>query len=179
MAVGEYRKASTSFFDNRYERHVIKLLPGDYYIALQQELLATVLGSCISLCLFDPVLKIGGMNHFMLPDHPKNNEPILTRYGWPAMSCVLEGLLEAGAVKSRLVVKLFGGAQGFKESSSLRIGESNIECANRFLAEHGLTCQAKDVGGRDARRLLFFSDSGQVKMLRMAHTQRQSVEGRK
>lgn len=175
---GEYRKATTSFFDNRYERHVIKLLPGDYYIALQQELLATVLGSCVSLCLFDPVLKIGGMNHFMLPDHPKDNEAVLTRYGWPAMTCVLEGLLKAGAVKSRLVAKIFGGAQGFRASSALRVGETNIACASRFLAEHGLTCQARDVGGRDARRLLFFSDSGQVKMLRIVHTQRQSDEDR-
>ncbi|BBG30403.1 chemotaxis protein CheD [Zymobacter palmae] len=178
MVVGEYRKASTSFFDNRYERHVIKLLPGEYYIALEQELLATVLGSCVSLCLFDPVLKIGGMNHFMLPDHPKDNEPIFTRYGWPAMTCVLEGLLNAGAIKSRLVAKVFGGAQGFRASSTLRVGEMNIASANRFLAEQGLNCQAKDVGGRDARRLLFFSDSGQVKMLRMVHTQRQSDEGR-
>ena len=175
MVAGEYRKASASFFDNRYERHVIKLLPGEYYLALNQELLATVLGSCVSLCLFDPVLKIGGMNHFMLPDDPKENELILTRYGWPAMTCVLEGLLKAGAAKSRLVTKVFGGAQGFKQSSALRVGEMNIACADRFLAEHGLTCQARDVGGRDARRLLFFSDSGQVKMLRMVHSQRPSV----
>lgn len=178
MVVGENRKASTTFFDSRYERDVIKLLPGDYYIALHQEMLATVLGSCVSLCLFDPVLKIGSMNHFMLPDHPNDNEPVLTRYGWPAMTCVLEGLLKAGAVKTRLVAKMFGGAQGFKASSTLRVGAMNIACANRFLAEHGLTCQARDVGGQDARRLLFFSDTGQVKMLRMAHTQRQSVEAR-
>lgn len=175
MVAGVYRKASTSYFDNRYERHVIKLLPCDYYIGRKHELLATVLGSCVSLCLFDPVLKIGGMNHYMLPDSPKNEEPILTRYGWPAMSCVLDEMLAAGAVKNRLVTKVFGGAQGFKDASTLRVGEANIACARRFLEEYGLTCQVEDVGGRDARRLMFFTDTGQVKLLRMSHANRQSA----
>ena len=176
MAPGLCRKASTSYFDNRFERQVVKLMPGDYYIGKQHELLVTVLGSCVSLCLFDPVLKISGMNHYMLPGCPKDDEPILTRYGWPAMTCLLREMLSAGAVKSRLVAKIFGGAQGFhQEVSTLRVGEKNIACARQFLEEHHMACRAENVGGHDARRLNFSSDTGQVNLLRMPHTHRRSA----
>lgn len=168
MTVLEYRKAKTTYFDVEYDQTGIKLLPCEYYVSTQREMLATVLGSCISVCLFDPVLKIGGMNHYMLPGTPGDQEPIATRYAEPALSGLLEDVVAKGASLSRITAKMFGGAQGFESMSTLRVGQQNIEYARSFLKRHQIDCIAEDVGGTCARRIVFFTESGDVRLRRLS-----------
>lgn len=167
MAPLEHRKATSSYFDMENRQQGIKLLPCEYYVAEAGEMLATVLGSCISVCLYDEVKGIGGMNHYMLPGAPSAHEAIATRYAEPALTCVLDELLAKGALLSRLKAKMFGGAQGLDGMSSLRVGELNIEYARAFLTRHGIECIAEDVGGRCARRIVFFTGSGAVRLRRL------------
>lgn len=123
---------------------------------------ATILGSCISVCLRDPVAKVGGMNHFLLPGTRDSGELSLS-HGVHAMELLINALLKQGAQKRRLEAKLFGGAHvvsGVKD-----IGRSNSAFAERFLSDEGISCVARSLGGVQARRLHFWPVSGKVRQL--------------
>ena len=94
-----------------------KILPGEYYVTCHDEIITTVLGSCVSACIRDPSTGVGGMNHFMLPgdttkrlDQWAGRDSLATRYGIAAMETLVNDILKLNARKSRLELKLFGGA---------------------------------------------------------------------
>jgi chemotaxis protein CheD len=130
------------------------------------EILSTVLGSCVAVCLFDPGLRLGGMNHFLLPfgqDDP-GSKPV--RYGLYAMEMLINALLKRGASKARLQAKLFGAA---RLSTALRdIGSSNAEFARSYLKAEGIACLAESMGGTNARRVLFRPATGQARQMLVA-----------
>jgi len=123
--------------------------------------LNTVLGSCVSVCLFDPVSRIGGMNHFLLPDGSGSSMDEMI-YGLHSMELLINSLLRSGAQRSQLKAKLFGGASMISGLSS--IGRRNVEFAHRFLNDEGFEVLGEDTGGKRGRRLRFWPVTGRAQM---------------
>ena len=147
-----------------------KLMPGEFYISKNREMITTVLGSCVSACIYDPTMRIGGMNHFMLPacTSARNNEES-ARYGLFAMESLINELLKNGCRKSNLRVKLFGGGQIIQNMSD--IGKKNIQFARTFLHAEGLVLEASDLGLIYPRKVNFYPHTGKamVKRLKTLH----------
>ncbi len=144
--------------------HPTTVVQGEYRVSNDPaELLSTILGSCVAVCLHDPAGKIGGMNHFLLPfgQEEGTNRPV--RYGLFAMEMLINALMKQGARKSHLQAKLFGGA---KISADLRdIGQTNASFAREYLAAEGIACVSESLGGTNARRVVFHPATGQARML--------------
>ncbi|AEI38003.1 MAG: chemotaxis protein CheD [Zymomonas mobilis subsp. pomaceae] len=149
----------------------IDVLQGDKQVSDQPDVLfSTVLGSCISACLFDPLTKIGGMNHFLLaePTSRDHDPQSLKRYGVYAMEVLINAMLERGAHRNRLRARLYGGAtmrSGFGD-----IGYKNAEFARRFLKDEHIALTAEDIGGVTARRVDFCPGLG---LARCRHVENQ------
>lgn len=163
-----------------------KLLPGDYYVTQNDELIDTVLGSCVSACIRDPDTGVGGMNHFMLPGCEQGNnskwggeKALQTRFGVPAMRMLIDDIMRQGARKNRLEVKLFGGGRVMAMDAN-NVGERNIDFALQFLENEGLEVVAQDTGGDHPRKVKFFPQTGKVmvKRLRAQNTKEVFVEER-
>ena len=129
-------------------------------------LLSTVLGSCVAVCLFDPVRGIGGMNHFLLPFGQEEGGDRPVRYGLFAMEMLINALMKGGARRESLQAKVFGGA---KIMADLRdIGSANAKFTREFLATEQIACVAESLGGTQARRVVFRPSTGQARMLAVA-----------
>lgn len=142
----------------------IHVIQGDHSVSDRPDtLMTTVLGSCVAACLYDPQRRIGGMNHFLLPDVPGQRD---IRHASAAMEQLVNSLLKKGARRDRLVAKLFGGArmmQGLPD-----IGRRNGEAALAFLRGEGIGVQAQSLGGHQARRVRFWPESGRAQQLLLA-----------
>ncbi len=158
-----YEKDAKPYWDHRFQRRAIKLLPGDFYATNQDEVIVTVLGSCISVCLFDTVIKAGGMNHFMLPKSKAASESStsslvmqdsqIARYGNVAMELLINELIKLGGSRMNMVAKIFGGGQ--VTSSSIDVGMKNIEFAREYLKLEDMPVIKSDVGGLNPRKIYY------------------------
>lgn len=124
-------------------------------------------GSCISLCAYDPVSKVAGMAHIVLPESNHGSQAMHPKYADIAIPQLLEEMCKHGAVKSRLVVKLAGGAQmitsaGFNDF--LEMGARNLEMTKRALSKEGIRPSAADTGGNKGRSIWLSVNSGKVKV---------------
>lgn len=139
----------------------VYLHPGQIYVTAETVLVSTILGSCVAVCLWDPVAAIGGMNHFLLPSGPSSNTNDL-RYGKAAMDRLISAMTVKGAVTGRLVAKVFGGACVIAGFSGARqaIGSQNVAVAHEALASNGIVIRAEQTGGRRGRKLLFHTGHG-------------------
>lgn len=165
MEVAEYFRGNKRFHDNRDNIDVIKIFSGDWYVSTKgNEMLATILGSCVSACLRDPVARIGGMNHFLLPgdDTVDSQMSDSARYGVFAMESLINGILKNGGRKDRFEVKVFGG--GNVINNSARIGSKNAKFIRDFLRKEGFRISSEDLEGDHPRRLHYFPDTGKVMM---------------
>lgn len=150
--------------------HVIQ---GDYRVVEDPRLvLSTILGSCVSTCMWDDEAGVGGMNHFLLPgdEGPASEQQ---KYGVNAMELLINALLQAGASRRRLKAKLFGGANVLQGLSD--IGAKNAAFARRFLATEGIVCTAQSLGGNRARRVRFWPTTGRASQLLLEATQVDSL----
>jgi chemotaxis protein CheD len=171
-------------WDPQLDCWAAKVQPGEFYITSHHEAICTVLGSCISACIRDPKLGLGGMNHFMLPEDTTDGKSswldaatgLATRYGSYAMETLINALLKMGANRSRLEVKLFGG--GHVLNVGLAVGERNIEFARRWLKTEGLPVVAEDVGGTAPRRIIYFPDDGKVRVRRLKAVESRDIGNR-
>ena len=137
------------------------LHPSQAIIPAEHSLVTTILGSCVAVCIYDKVEKKGGINHYMLPN--KNNMGKVTHmYGDFSINFLIKKMMEKGSVKENLVAKLFGGSSSTSHHKS--VGQQNIELAERVLSGHKIKIAAKNVGGRRARKIIFDTQSGLVKM---------------
>ena len=169
------------YFDNQHKVWAVKILPGELYITSHGEMIGTVLGSCISVCIRDVKLGVGGMNHFMLPEQNEHStaqwgsdaNTSATRYGSWAMEYLLNELYKLGASKQNLEVKIFGGGQVL--DSMTDIGQRNILFAYDYLHKEGLNISASDVGNIFSRKVLFFPDTGSVKVRRISSTKNETI----
>ena len=139
------------------------VIQGSHHVATSpHDVLTTVLGSCISICLHDRLAGVGGMNHFLLPGDPIRNKGE-ARYGINAMELLINAVFKAGGRAGRLEAKVFGGANA--TGSRLPIGELNAKFAFWFLENEGIPCVARDVGGVNARKLRYWPHSGHVQLM--------------
>jgi len=161
------------YWDPGCDRWSAKILPGEYFVTRSDEAITTVLGSCISACMRDPTTRIGGMNHFMLPEDSSPGKSswiegpggLATRYGSYAMESLINELMKLGARRDRLEVKLFGGGRIL--SSMTDVGKKNITFAKDFLKLEGFKIAAEDVGDVYPRRVLYFPATGVVMLKRL------------
>ncbi len=169
------------YFDKTHDTWAAKILPGEFYVTAHGEMIATVLGSCISACVRDVRLGIGGMNHFMLPEQSEHStaqwgsdaNSAATRYGNYAMEHLLNTLYALGARKQNLEVKLFGGGQVLANMTD--IGQRNILFAYDYLRQEGLPIKVADVGDIFSRKVLYFPDTGSVKVRRITTTRNDTI----
>ena len=176
--------APVRYFDRDFQVESTKILPGQYHATSGEGSISTVLGSCVSTCLWDPVRRIGGMNHFMLPgdtgaagDSPWGES---ARFGVYAMELLINRMVHLGADRRRLQAKVFGGARVLQGFDTLDVGARNSEFVLGFLKEEGIEVAAQDLLGTSPRKVHFFPATGkaQVKKLHLssAAVQRQENE---
>lgn len=171
------------YWDRQLQVPAAKILPGEFYVSTKGEMIATVLGSCISACVRDRKLGIGGMNHFMLPESGskhsswENSEVSASlRYGNWAMEFLINEVLKQGGRRAFLEVKLFGGGQVLANMTD--IGRRNIEFAFEYLKNEQLNVVAQDVGDVYPRKVLYFPDTGAVKVKKLKKHHNDTVEKR-
>jgi chemotaxis protein CheD len=151
-------------FDKLTGSKVVKVHPGDHYVTDKpDEMLVTVLGSCVSACIRDPFIGVGGMNHFMLPESETEQWGSMNaslRFGNYAMERLINDILKAGGIKKRLEIKVFGGGKILKDS--LGVGYRNAAFVQRYLAEEGLRIASSSLGGDHGRRIHYYPATGKV-----------------
>jgi chemotaxis protein CheD len=160
----------TRYFDRELRVSSVKILPGQYYAAAGEGSISTLLGSCVSTCLWDPLSKIGGMNHFMLPGEPAQSPSpwaVSARFGVYAMEVLINEMLHLGADRRRLVAKVFGGAQVLQGFDKLDVGAMNARFVLAFLREEGIEVAAQDLLGVSPRKLHFFPATGKAQVKRL------------
>lgn len=144
---------------DRGPRADVYLHPGQLYVSADPSAVTTILGSCIAVCLWDPVLRVGGTNHYLLPECGSGSSS--PRFGNVAIRRLVEGMLSLGSQEQHLRAKVFGGAcvlDAFVGGSHL--GAKNADLGLRILREEGIPVVAEDVGGRRGRKVVFHTDSG-------------------
>lgn len=141
--------------------HVIQ---GEYKVSSDPHVvISTLLGSCVSACIFDSVARVGGMNHFLLPgDLDRRSDRERERFGAHLMELLINALMKAGARRERLQAKLFGGARVVQGLSD--IGSKNADFAERYLVYEGIVVAARDLGGERGRRVHFTPTTGRAQV---------------
>ena len=147
---------------SRSKSKTINVIQGDYAVSDETEVvLTTVLGSCVAACLYDPISRVGGMNHFLLPGS-KTDQSVSMSYGLNAMELLINNMLKKGARRDNFKAKVFGGATMRKGLTD--IGAQNSVFAKEFLECEGIPCEAESLGGTSARRLRFWPVSGRAQL---------------
>lgn len=156
------------FWDRSRGMVHVKVLPGEFYVTTADELISTVLGSCVAACIWDPVARIGGMNHFMIPvaSRQKTEAGVIddaARYGMFAMEYLINKILRQGGERSRLKTKIAGG--GHVMPIATDIGQRNIDFVRHYMAVEGLELTSEHVGGPYPMKLLFHPLDGRARVL--------------
>jgi len=145
----------------QYSQHF--LYPSTLFASKEPYVVKTILGSCVAICLWDPINQIGGINHYMLPSW-NGNDLASPKYGNIAIDKLLEKMAQLGARKENLKAKIFGGGELIESGANgTLIGERNIRVARLILEEKKIPVVASSTGGRKGRKILFFTDSGEVR----------------
>lgn len=163
--------------DTRFPYEVAVILPGEYFVSEEPKVVYTVLGSCISVCLRDPFVNVGGMNHFMLAA-PSDNEghdnwADSGRYGSFAMEMLINEILNRGGRKNRLEAKVFGGGKIY--DGTIDIGAKNAAWALDYLEREGVPLLKANVGDVCPRKVYFFTDSGKVLLKKLDRVVAQTI----
>lgn len=143
----------------------VHIVQGEFHVSGDPGVvLTTILGSCVAACLRDPVARLGGMNHFLLPGEGGEGEARdAMRYGVHAMELLVNGLLRAGARRDRLEAKLFGGARMLKGLTD--VGRQNADFAERFLRQERIALSGASLRGERGRRVQFWPHGGRTRQM--------------
>ncbi len=155
------------FWEARLGAWNVQILPGELYVTDADEVITTVLGSCVAACVRDPKHGVGGMNHFMLPVPPRADADtgVSARYGLYALESLVNEIMRRGGHRSSLEVKVFGGGRVLEGVSD--IGRHNVAFVRSFFRDEHIAIVAEDVGDRFARRVRYWPMSGRVQLLQM------------
>jgi len=168
------------YWDKMHGVDAAKILPGEFYVTRDNELVSTVLGSCVSACIRDVSLGVGGMNHFMLPADRSaadvNGES--ARYGNYAMEMLINAILRAGGLKKNLEVKLFGGGRVLASMTKIDVGDQNITFIKSYVAIEGLSVVSADLGDIYPRKVIYFPQTGRVLMKKLRKVHNETLEKR-
>ncbi|MBV8029918.1 MAG: chemoreceptor glutamine deamidase CheD [Betaproteobacteria bacterium] len=163
--------------DRHFNVDAAKIGPGEYYITQRDMVIVTVLGSCVSACMRDPVAKVGGMNHFMLPDRDADGPlSASARYGAYAMEVLINQLFALGAKRERLEAKVFGAARVLPGMSD--IGERNAAFAMEYLKRESIRVVAEDLGHEEPCKIYFFAQTGRVLLKRLKSLRNDTIAKR-
>jgi len=143
------------------------VLPGEYYVSNENLVIMTVLGSCIAACLWDSRMRVGGMNHFMLPDG--DSIDVSGRYGSYAMELLINEMLKQGARRETMQAKIFGGAQVMHSFTTMNVGERNTQFVVNYLHTERIPVVSEDVLDIYPRKVCFFPVTGKAMVKRLAH----------
>lgn len=171
----------TRYWDSTNDVTAAKIKPGQYYVTNRDEMIVTVLGSCVAACIRDCTTGVGGMNHFMLPTTAGSEEEnwrstcvsAANRYGNFAMENLVNEILKNGGGRGRLEVKLFGGGRILASMSD--IGARNIDFVREYIRREGLKLAAEDLGDVCPRRVYFFPATGVVRVKRLRSLENDTV----
>jgi chemotaxis protein CheD len=163
-------------WDSRFPYEIASILPGEFFVSREPMIVYTVLGSCISACIRDPIVGVGGMNHFMLPEpketaHDSWGES--TRYGSYAMESLINEILKRGGLKRRLEIKLFGAGKIYE--GKIDVGANNAKWVIEYLKSEGLAAVKTDLGDVFPRKIYYFTNSGRVLMKRIEHVKNRTI----
>lgn len=151
-----------------YKEHF--LYPGTVFVKLEPHHITTVLGSCIAVCLWDQKRRVGGMNHFLLPQSNERDE-LTPRYGDVAISYLLQRMLNSGSKKDNLIAKIFGGATVLQMvAPNISVGGRNIQIASDMLKQKKIRVISQDVGGNYGRKIMFNTYTGAVRVKKLQRT---------
>jgi len=154
------------YFDSRLNSLVVLVSQGHFYVSSSPvEILSTVLGSCVAVCMRDPVAGCGGMNHFLLPaqrERPDGLPSASLLYGSYSIERLTNALIARGAVRQRLEVKVFGGANVLNGTTNF--GHANADFVEAYLSREGLTIAARSLRGLNARRIRYYPASGRAQV---------------
>ncbi len=167
-------RAIGGYFDTKFDAYAVKVLPGEYVVTVDDVMLVTLLGSCVTACMRDPFSRIGGMNHFMLPDS-ETGEGATARYGAYAMEILINDLLKRGAMRNRLEAKVFGGGAVIAALSSSDVGQRNAHFVLAYLAAERIPILAQDLGDTCPRRVHYFPRDGRALVRRLPSALRAEV----
>lgn len=162
-------EASFFFYDAHFKNVAVKVLPGEFYVEDEDIVILTTLGSCIAACLWDRQARIGGMNHFMLPDgggDPSGGG----RYGSYAMEVLINELLKRGASRGTLEAKIFGGGQVISGMNTMNVGQRNTQFVLDYLHTEHIPVVSKDVLDVHPRKVCFLPASGKAMVKRLPQT---------
>lgn len=159
-------EASFFFFDAHFKTDTVKVLPGEYFVHDEDVLIMTTLGSCIAACLWDRDRRIGGMNHFMLPEGGAGADS--GRYGSFAMELLINEMMKRGASRLSLEAKVFGGGAVISGMNSINVGERNTAFVLDYLKTERIPVVSKDVLDVYPRKVGFFPASGKAMVKRLA-----------
>jgi chemotaxis protein CheD len=157
-------EASFFFYDAHFKNDAVKVLPGEYYVDTEDMLVMTTLGSCIAACLWDRQAKVGGMNHFMLPEGAGDSG----RYGSYAMELLINEMMKRGASRQTLEAKVFGGGAVISGMNTINVGERNTQFVLEYLKTERIPIVSKDVLDVYPRKVCFLPASGKAMVKRLA-----------
>jgi chemotaxis protein CheD len=160
-------EASFFFYDAHFKNEAVKILPGEFFVHDEDILIMTTLGSCIAACIWDRGQRIGGMNHFMLPDGGGTGADA-GRYGSYAMELLINELIKRGATRSTMEAKVFGGGAVISGMNSINVGERNTQFVLDYLATERIMVVSKDVMDIYPRKVCFLPASGKAMVKRLA-----------
>jgi chemotaxis protein CheD len=162
--------------DSRFPHEIASILPGEFFVSATPMVIYTVLGSCISACIRDPIVRVGGMNHFMLPE-PREEEHDSwgesTRYGSFAMESLINAILKRGGIKNRLEIKLFGAGKIY--DSQIDVGDKNAKWVIQYLESEGLSVSNADLGNVFPRKVYYFTESGRVLLKKIERVKNRTI----
>ncbi|NVN84905.1 MAG: chemoreceptor glutamine deamidase CheD [Rhodopseudomonas sp.] len=163
--------------DPRFDAIAVKVFPGEHYVTADaDEMLVTILGSCVAACIRDPLTNVGGMNHFMLPEAGGagwDTASASMRYGNVAMERLINDVLSRGGSRQRLEIKVFGGGNVMKGTTN--IGHRNAEFVESYLSAENLPIHAHHLRGNLPRRVHYFPATGKVMLLELQRTEEEAV----
>jgi chemotaxis protein CheD len=161
-------EASFFYADHHFQYDAVKVLPGEYFVSSEDLVIMTVLGSCIAACIWDGRARVGGMNHFMLPDGDASDGS--GRYGSFAMELLINEMLKLGARRETMQAKVFGGAQVMAGFTSMNVGERNTKFVMEYLGTERIPVVSQDVLDIHPRKVCFFPVTGKALVKRLAHS---------
>ena len=169
-------EAAVPYYDPRYSAQVVKVLPGEFVVTTQDCILTTLLGSCVSACIRDPLTGVGGMNHFMLPDSETGGAASESaRYGGYAMEMLINELLKHGAARGRLEAKVFGGGAMLPSFQHNKVGERNAAFVLDYLERESIPILSQDLLDNCPRHVHYFPRSGRVMLRKLPAFERGQV----
>ena len=163
-------EASFFYYDAHFKNEAVKVLPGEFFVHDEDILVTTTLGSCIAACLWDRDKRIGGMNHFLLPDMGAGSGGggDSGRYGSFAMDLLIGELVKRGATRSSMEAKVFGGGAVVSGMNTINVGERNTLFVLDYLRAERITVVSKDVLDIYPRKLCYLPASGKAMVKRLA-----------